>query len=252
MKTQSTVTRSIRSSFLAASILALASASHAATVTWGAATGITGDSDVSTAGTLVGAFDIGATGVGNTNVNGTTFTALTVTGTSVTSGNFNLTGPGLLGLNNLTSANAPFNNLSASYQALLSTIGATGGSPFTLTMSGLVTGQTYQFQWWYNDSAITSTFNTTASAGNSVTLQSNPSLVGGGLGQFATGTFVADGTNTQVITFTTTNNGGINGFQLRSLSAASAVPEPGSALAGMLALGACVSVLVKRNRTAKG
>jgi hypothetical protein len=47
----------------AACALAVTSAPHAAIITWGAATNISGDPDVSTNGTLVGAFNIGAPGV---------------------------------------------------------------------------------------------------------------------------------------------------------------------------------------------
>ena len=51
----------------------------------------------------------------------------------------------------------------------------------------------------------------------------------GGVGQFALGTFTADATTTQSITFSQTGGGFINGFELRSTSvAAPAVPEPAS------------------------
>ena len=116
-------------------------------------------------------------------------------------------------------------------------------------MSGLAAGQTYQFQWWSNGSVAPFANDlTTATAGNSVVLNLNTSGATGGLGQFATGTFVADGTNTQIITFSNNNFAAIDGFQLRNLSPASAVPEPGSALAGLLALGACAGGLLRRRR----
>ena len=47
-------------------------------VTWGTATGITGDSDVSTNGTLIYAYNLGASGVTSTTVNGVTFDAWTI------------------------------------------------------------------------------------------------------------------------------------------------------------------------------
>jgi hypothetical protein len=78
-----------RRGLLAATALAMMATTHAALVTWGAPQNITCDSDVSTAGTLVGALNIGATGVGSTTVNGVTFTGVAVTGSNnVTSGIF--------------------------------------------------------------------------------------------------------------------------------------------------------------------
>ncbi len=240
---------SIRRGILAASILGFtALASHAAVVSWGAAQGIAGDSDVSTAGTLVGAFNLGGTGVSSPAVNGVTFTGFAVPSgsTNVTSGNFNLTSPGIsFAGNSLTTGSAPFSTLSAPYQALLSSAtGGSGSGPITLNISGLAIGQNYQFQWWTNDS-VGLVGTQTATAGNAVTLASNTGGFGG-LGQFAVGTFTADATS-QSIVFTSSNVPLLDAFQLRNLSA-SAVPEPGSALAGMLALGVCLSGLGARQR----
>ena len=245
MKTHA-ITTSIRRSILGGGILALASVSHAATVTWGAAQNITGDSDVSTAGTLVAAFNLGGTGVGNTTVNGTTFTGLALSGTSVTSGNFTFASPGLIGSSGGGgSVVAPFINLSASYQTMLSSlVGTLSPTTFSLTMNGLSVGASYQVQLWSNDSNGFTNSPLTATAGNSIALNSNASGVAGGLGQYGIGTFTADAAS-EVITFSTGNQALLNGVQLRNLSA---VPEPGSALAGMLALGVCLSGVVKRSR----
>jgi hypothetical protein len=98
-----------------------------------------------------------------------------------------------------------------------------------LTMSGLAVGQEYQFQWWVNFSSEPGTVSTqhSASAGNTVTLSDNPSGLEGGLGQYVTGTFVADGP-TQVIRFAPipatgpNSSAQLNAFQLRQ------VPEPTS------------------------
>ena len=250
-----------RRALLAAATLALATASHAAVVTWGAATNITpglaGDLNVSTAGTFVGALDFGNP-ASNTTVNGVTFTGInpgTIPGNSFTAAGFTLT----TAATNFTNGggptgSAPFSNLSAPYQSLLSGILGSNSIPgaMTLTMNNLVAGATYQFQWWNNNSINFGVGTTSATAGNAVSLNANPSNTLGGLGQFAVGTFVADGTLSQAIAFanTTANTGNLlNGFQLRQLAPApSAVPEPGSALAGMLALGACAGGLFRRNR----
>ena len=222
--------------------LALATAtSHASLITWGAPTNIAGDADVSTAGTLVGAINLGTTGVGSPTVNSVTFTGLAVSGSSVTSGNFNLAfAPGSgVGDNSTGSGFAPFASLSASYRGLLGTAGfASGGSAVTLTMSSLTVGASYQFQFWTSYSGFIDVGGlTTATAGNAVTLspQIFSGIGEGGVGQFALGTFTANAA-TQAITFTGTNpfiGPQINGFQLRQL-VPPAVPEPGTALAGVM------------------
>jgi hypothetical protein len=237
----------------------------AAFITWGPATTITGDTDVDTKGTLVGALNLGNTGVMNTPpINGVTFTGLAVTGTSTStpSGNFtfaivpNRMFPGLTfaSFNGATSTNPPFANLSAPYQALLSSFtgsqkfggGEGDNSAFTLTMSGLTVGHTYEFEWWSNFTNNEAGNSTTATAGNSVTLSAYAtpvtSFASGGVGQFAIGTFTADVTSEQ-ITFTgfsPTGGSILNGLELRDLSPAApaAVPEPASlTLLGIGALG---------------
>jgi hypothetical protein len=76
----------------------------------------------------------------------------------------------------------------------------------------------------------------TGTAGNSVTLRENtsPSDLGGGVGQFAIGTFTADAT-TQVISFSP-GDPAINGFELRTTPVA-ATPAPEPASLSLLALG---------------
>ena len=262
MKTHITAT-SIRRSILAGAFLALTTiTSHAAVVTWGAATninpagGAASDLDVSTTpGTVVGAFNLGPVGVPSTTINTVTFNpfAVPLGAPSVTVGNFTLATAGAGGLrgSNFASGAAPFSNLSASYQNLLvpQAFTVAANATMTLTMSGLNVGQNYEFQWW-SDQSVPGGGITSAAAGNTVTLNSNTTAANGGLGQFALGTFTADALS-QAITFTP--GGGqqpqLNGFQLRQTAAAAvAVPEPGSALAGMLALGVCLSGLAGRSR----
>src|SRR4051812_30108316 len=75
--------------FCTGCILAIAPlASHASVVCWGSAIKISDDTDVSTAGDLVGAYNLGATGVPQAIVNGVTFLPFAITGTNLTVGNF--------------------------------------------------------------------------------------------------------------------------------------------------------------------
>jgi hypothetical protein len=241
--------------------LVAAATSKAATITWGAAQNITGDTNVSTNGTLVDAFNIGPGGTPTTVVNGVNFASFaypTASLTSFTQGNYKVeVSASFLGsANTFGSGSPPFSSLSAPYQTLLSTGGgASIGANYTLTMSGLTVGQTYEFQWWSNNSTATAD-GTTATAGNAVTLDSNLTNLGGGTGQFAIGSFIADNAAQQIV-FTRVGAGGVstvNGFQLRQLGAGpgTAVPEPGSALVGLMVLGLCGTRLGRRQRTAQG
>ena len=232
-------TPSIRRRILACAFLGLtALTSHAASIIWGSAQNITGDTDVSTAGTLLGAANL--TSLSGTTVNGVTFPSWDPSGPLfLTSGVFSVGSP-VSTLSNLGSG-SPLNTLSTSYQNLV-TSGAVFNGP-TLTISGLITGSTYQFQWWADVSSA-STGTATATAGNSRTLSYNATGLNGGLGQFAIGTFIADSA-TQGISFSGTGAFGsaafVNGVQVRLT-----VPEPSSA--AMLALGVCLSGMAGRSR----
>lgn len=223
------------SPILAAAFLTLtASSTHASLFTWSAPTNISGDSDVNTTGVLVGAVNLGSGGVGSTTVNGVNFTGLAASGTTISLGNFSISSSvtNALGGSNFVGAPSGF---SAGYQALLNSELLTfSGSDAVLTMSGLVSGETYLFQWWANESNSAASNTTTAtSEGQTVSLSSRAV---GDRGQFATATFTADATGTQVISFGGAHR--TNGFQLRQLVPA-AVPEPGTALAGLALLGLC-------------
>jgi hypothetical protein len=235
-------------SLLAATILALIPASaHAASITWGIPTNITGDTDVSTTGSLIGAFNIGDTGVSSTTLNSVNFQGFAVPDNSsgATSGNFAMsTSTAFQSSNNAGGgANPPFSALSAQYQTLLGAVTLnSGGQPFTLTISGLTVGAQYAFQWWTDFSGGDANEFTTATAGDSVTLQSNTSSAVGGVGQFAIGTFTADAA-TQSITFgSNVSHAILNGFQLREI----AVPEGSTLL--LVALGSCVCLFTARRR----
>ena len=226
---------------------------RAATITWGSPTDITGNSDVSTNGSLVGAFNVGTTGVSATTVNGVNFQSFAVSPGGGTVGNFAITPAGVLSFGNTAfgSAAPPFSTLSPEYQTLLAAA-TSSGSPFTLTISGLIVGMQYEFQWWANLSRADSLpfGQHSATAGNPVTLSDNVSMTEGGLGQFAIGAFTADAA-TQSIIFSGPSFGLLNGFQLRQTGPAG-VPENGSTLVLFaLALGALALVRCRRT-VAKG
>lgn len=214
-------------------------ASVAAPVNWGPAKKITADTDVTTQGSLIQAVNLGDAGVGNTTVNGVLFQGMAAPFTQTTSvslGNFTLapSGLGFLSLPNGSygSGSAPFTGLSASYQGLLSSAAQTGaGDTMTLTISGLVVGHAYVFEWWSNFSAPGSQ-NHTASP-NLVSLVDNTTNAEGGVGQFVVGTFFADATN-EVITFDGPQGALVNGMQLRDLGV---IPEPSNAIIGLALAG---------------
>lgn len=242
----------------------------AADIDWGIGTqNITGDSDVSTAGTLVNAFAFGTNSAAHTTVNGVTFAPFVFPGyyvaaTSISLGNygFSLNSGGYLDVyNDLGTGSGAYSGLSSSYASLLGS-GASASSPFgdgplTLTISGLTIGQTYEFQWWANNSSFAASTadgymspfsDASDSDGNLVGLYVNDLSNAGSLGQYAIGTFTADNV-TEGITFV--GNGDdqgdmiINAMQLRDITP---TPEPSTlALAGMGALGA----LMLSRRTAR-
>ena len=227
-------------------------------ITWGAATTITGDSDVSTNGALIGG---GNFSDGDTlTINGATFTAIAYGTVFFSSGNFEFTLSVTGGADgDFGSGSSPFSSLSTDYRDLLDSAMYThspSSTPADITMeiSKLTIGHQYEFQWWVNDSRNTGDFDrtTTALAGNSVTLQHNVGNAEGGVGQFAIGTFTADAT-TQQIVFQgagTGLNGGstqVNAFQIRTV----AVPEPTSlTLVGIAAVaGVALGWRKRRQRT---
>ena len=207
-------------------IALIATPAFAAVINWGNPTTISGDSNVSTDGALFAAYHMNG---GDVTVNGVLFIGVPVTSgaTVMTFGPFSFTeSPGhFIALTGLGSNSAPFSNLSANYQTLLSTaISTDENNTLTLTMTGLSIGQQYEFEWWLNASSATSTTGllTTATATNSVTLDDNTTNTVGGVGQFAIGTFTADATS-QVIAFSginSSNSPTVNAFQFR------AIPEP--------------------------
>jgi hypothetical protein len=236
-----------------------------AQITWGSAQNITADSDVSTLGTLLYAYNIGETGVASTTVNGVLFSsyvfpqypAQTTTTGSVT---FTESPDYLFPLSNLGTGSGSFGDLSSEdYKTLLSS-GGSAGSPTTITgtFGGLTAGNDYLIQWWSNDSALTwgNAFEETQASQvgspSTVTLDSNLSNSSGGLGQYAIGTFTA---TSSFVDFQLNGSGIefplINAFQIRDVTSA-AVPEPGQVAASLVLLaGIGGYVFLKRRKAAK-
>jgi hypothetical protein len=226
---------------LAASLFAVrvGDTSSAALISWGAAQTISGDSDVSTTGSLVYAYNIGNSAVQATTVNGVTFAPFVfpdrsafVTSSGTGSATFTEFGGALWGIATLGTGSTPYSNLSSDYRTLLDFGG--GATPYdtiTAALGGLTIGQQYQLQWWTSNAADIRSpgsyalVSTQASATNQVTLDNNVTDAVGGLGQFVIGTFTADST-TQNVSFE--GVGGdplINAFQVRAVPEPSSVPE---------------------------
>jgi len=219
MKTaQPNLCKSILSMLAAVVALALPPVASAASITWGTPVTISGDTDVSTNGGLLYAYD--ESGVGAV-VNTVTFAA----GNSTTSlgGNVTISGISAGTYGGFGASAAPWTNLSSSYQTVL-TGGAYGGTGAgTITLNNLVVGHNYQVQVWVDDSRNSgSGRNETNSSGNTVVMSYNNTGTNGGVGQYTIGTFTASAT-TQAFTLQANSNGGstqINAIQVRDLTGA--------------------------------
>lgn len=171
----------------------------AATITWEPVTTINGASDVSTAGTTYSAVNFGGAGAPAVTVNGVTFQPLTVNDfitSSITHGTVTLTETETVLFGNNGSGGSPTGAFAAmadsNYKTLLSSeINGVVIFSLQLTTSGLTVGQSYQVQLWCNYSSTANT-NKVAITGGPI-LDDNTTDAIGGLGQFVTGTFVADG-----------------------------------------------------------
>ena len=225
----------------------------AAVINWGSPLGISGDSDVSTSGTLFAAANFAS--ASNTTVNGVTFNAFPITGggTSATVGNISVQGLVGSGTGFIPATLTPTNintwaTLSASYKNLLApTLRQAGlGNSLQFTISNLTVGGTYAVQYWVNDSRWTNPSGITVNVGTAV-LTPNTGSINGGVGQWVTGTFTADATtqtfSASPATLTTTY---ANAMQVRLL----AVPEPSTwAMAGVgIAFAATCSEVRRRRR----
>lgn len=249
--------------FLCLWILGGAGAIHAAdTIDWGTPANISGDSDVVTTGSLLYAYNFGSAGVQSTNVNGVNFVAWefppnpsqsysnTTTKDSVT---ITESLGWLISSNGLGTVGGNFATMTAAYQRLLSSGGASDfAATLTMSLGGLTPGTEYIFQWWINNSSLEQAFQgggdmllTTANVGlDVVNLNANVGTANGNLGQYVTATFTADST-TKMIDFNGTNDSNrplINAFQLR------VVPEPSTWFLGAIATTVLALAARRRNR----
>ena len=223
-------------------------ATFGSTVTWQSAADVSGNSDVSTLGTLVSAYTLGATS-SNITINSVLFTAVnTPTSSSgpssVALGSDTITSDSIAG-GNFYGAPSSF---SAAYQSLLNAAffesNNNTADPLVLTLNGLTPGQTYQFETWVNDartgSGVGGRTETVGAPNDVATLAYQTGALGAG--QFVLGTFTADSTGSQVMTYTGNADAQINAFQLRAVP----VPEPASL--GLVAAGGLGLLLIGKRR----
>jgi hypothetical protein len=219
------MSRFLRLALAIALVTLSAARASAAPIVWATPQTITGDSDISTVGSLLYAYNVGQSTVAAATVNGVTFSAypfpVGASTQTVTVGSVTMTeSPDfLVGYFVGTSAN-PYAALSSAYKGLLDEGGGAGfADAVTMTFGGLSPGQSYIFQWWASNARNTPVVisaTATATATNSVTLDTNLTDTDGGLGQFVTGTFTADGTTQEIVlTGVGVANPVINAFQVR-------------------------------------
>lgn len=271
MKNRSSIAsrRLAAAAFVSLTALVAASTVQAAVVTWGAETDIAADTDVSTNGTVVMAYNFGDTSVAGTTINGVTFDPFPVDdglSNTYTVGNATLSTADDRNPRGIVTTTSQ--SLSGTYLTMLnSAVELIADRQYKLTMSGLTVGQEYELQVWVNNSGRgffgRGDFPTSVSDadGNEVRLYPGDNGIGLGPqgadlppapGQFAVGTFTADAATQELFLGSGEISGLVNGFQLRSAAQSAPpvapIPEPGSALVGLLVLGLCGARLGRRQR----
>jgi len=183
--------------FMFGTVGLLACATQAAPITWGPATNVVDDSDVSTNGVLQYAEHWGGT---DSTVNGVAFTAA---GTHVIkSGGETATVAWDQGA------------FSEAYYGLLRGIWYQAYPGMTVTLNSLEPGRNYQIQIWAMDKRYSTSQYQVIFGGPSLSI---------GTGQYAVGTFTADAA-TQVITFGSGSAGIVNAVQVREVEAEAVDP----------------------------
>lgn len=200
------------------------------TVVWSQPVTISSAADVSTNGALLYAYNnSGAVAT----VNGVTFTGVS----SPAAWGAGVTFDGLDSTTTSAYAGAavPWNNLPASYKTILQGGAYNSGATATVTLNNLTIGRQYAVQIWVNDSRSGSTTNRTetllGASNSTVSLFFNSTFTGGGVGQFALGTFTATGTN-QSFTIDGSATSQINALQVRDLTPSSPPQFTGVQLVG--------------------
>ena len=216
-------------------LIGFAASTAQATIIWGAAQNVAGDTDVSTSGTLLHAY-----AGQDTTVNTVPFTR--VYGGTNGGGTTSLTsGTSSMGIDTLTTIGgnvyhsytfAPATGVvSDAYRKLLGGGPLTNSAPstWTYTINGLTNAKDYQVQVWVNCSIVGSFGE---SLDGTTVLNSN---VSSGKGQYALGTFHATGTSQS---FTYASSPGTSVFNLLSAIQVREVPEPSTiVLLGMGVMG---------------
>lgn len=236
--------------------LALALVSTEATradIVWQTPVTISGDSDVSTLGIGIRAF-----GISSSTINGVTF----LSGGSGGVLNAPSGGPGFGGNSTV------FNSLSGAYKQLLDSAAYNASNTgyenvpgrMAINLTGLTTGNLYEFQAFVNDSRDSggdansgrwNIFDSGSGTAQSQSVFQPYSRGGSNIGQYIKGTFIANGT-TQLVRISGNAISGpptslINAYQVRQLAA---VPEPTSLLliASVTAIGIAAKRTSRRSR----
>ncbi len=201
----------------AVALAMLPSGGSAAGITWGTPKTISVDTDVSTNGVPLYAYDESNAGAV---VNTVSFNA----GNSTTALGANVSISGISGgtYGGFGASGSPWSGLSSSYQTVLAGAAYGGTGAGTITLNNLVVGHNYVVQVWVDDSRTYGAGrNETNSSYNTVVMNYNSTGAQGGVGQYTIGTFTANATN-QAFTLQANSNAGstqINAIQVRDTTA---------------------------------
>jgi hypothetical protein len=227
---------SLRISVVVLGLLAMAGRSQAQDIAWDSAVYMNGDTDISTPGAYFDAVYFGGSRSPSYTDQGVTFNSLTTFGTDP-SGDITLSSGGSTGnggaVNGAYPAYPTSSSASATYSDIVSGLAyayymndQTDIPAETVTLSNLTNGDAYQVQVWCYDG-----YDTPAKVDSELTGANSTSFTKPYIGQFAIGTFTANG---QTETFNVV--GPAAGFAImNAVSVQAIVPEP--ATCGIMAAG---------------